>query len=151
MNAVTRGVLVYLILLIVFRLSGKRTLSQTTPFEFVLLLIISETIQQALVGNDHSITNGLLLALTLVSLSIAMSLLKQWSPRADKLLDGLPVVLMEKGRLMRDRMDKVRVDEEDILEAGRALQAVERLDQIEYAVLERSGDVTVIPKPKQQG
>lgn len=151
MNAVTRGVLVYLLLLIVFRLSGKRTLSQTTPFEFVLLLIISETIQQALVGNDHSITNGLLLALTLVSLSIAMSLLKQWSPRADKLLDGLPVVLMEKGRLMRDRMDKVRVDEEDILEAGRALQAVERLDQIEYAVLERSGDVTVIPKPKQQG
>ena len=60
MDSVIRGLVVYLVLLIVFRFSGKRTLAQTTTFDLVLLLIISETIQQALLDNDNSMTNGLL-------------------------------------------------------------------------------------------
>ena len=75
MDSVLRGLLVYFFLLIVFRISGKRTLSQTTSFDFVLLLIISETTQQAMVDNDHSITNGFLLIMTLIGTSILLAAL----------------------------------------------------------------------------
>ena len=75
MDSVLRGLLVYFFLLIVFRISGKRTLSQTTSFDLVLLLIISETTQQAMVDNDHSITNGFLLIMTLVGTSILLATL----------------------------------------------------------------------------
>ena len=146
MESVIRGLLVYLFLLIFFRISGKRTLQQTTNFEFVLLLIISETTQQAMVGQDQSMTNGFLLILTLIGASIAFSLLKQRSPAIDKWIDGVPVVLIEDGKLHQHRMGKLRVDEKDILEAARVKRGYERLDQIKYAILERDGEISVIGK-----
>ena len=146
MESVIRGLLVYLFLLILFRVSGKRTLAQTTNFEFVLLLIISETTQQAMVGQDQSMTNGFLLILTLIGSGIAFSLLKERSPALDKWIDGVPVVLIEDGTLHQHRMAKSRVDEKDILEAARLQRGYERLDQIKYAVLERDGDISIIGK-----
>ncbi len=146
MDSVIRGVIVYVVLLLVFRISGKRTLAQSTPFDFVLLLIISETIQQSLVDNDHSMMNGFLLVLTLVGSSIILSLLKQHIPLVERLVDGAPLIILEHGKLHQDRMDKERVDEEDILEAARRLQGLERLEQIKYAVLERNGEITVVPE-----
>ena len=129
----------------IFRIAGKRTLSQETNFELFLLLIISETTQQAMVDNDHSVTNGFLLIMTLIGTSIALSLLKQKVPSLERWLDGTPLVIVEDGKLHKDRMDKARVDESDILEAARELQGLERLDQIKYAILERSGQITVVP------
>lgn len=146
MHAVIRGAIVYLALLLIFRVAGKRTLAQTTPFELVLLLILSETIQQAIVHNDQSLTTGLLLVCTLVGLSIALSLLKQKFPAVDLWLDGQPLVLIEGGQMRHERMEKSRVDESDILESARMQEGVERLEQIEYAVMERSGDISVVPK-----
>ena len=90
MESVLRGLIVYLFLLVVFRISGKRTLSQTTTFDLVLLLIISETTQQAMVDSDHSITNGFLLIATLVGTSILLGVLKQKFPKLDLLLEGQP-------------------------------------------------------------
>jgi uncharacterized membrane protein YcaP (DUF421 family) len=89
------------------------------------LLIIRETTQQAMVDDDHSITNAFLLIMTLIGASMALSLLKQRLPAVEKWLDGVPVVIIEKGRLLKDRMDKTRVDEADILEAARELQGLE--------------------------
>lgn len=146
MQMVIRALLVYGFLLVVLRVSGKRTLSQTTPFEFVLLLIISETVQQAMVGDDQSLTGAALLVLTLVGTSIVLSLVKQASPRIDKWLDGVPLIIVENGKMLRGRMRKSRIDEADILESARMLQGLERLDQIEYAVVERSGEISIIPK-----
>lgn len=148
MHAVLRGMVVYLALLVIFRVAGKRTLSQTTPFEFVLLLIISETIQQAMVHDDLSMTTGLLLVLTLVAMSVGMSLLKQNYPALDKWLDGQPLVILEQGALNHERMEKTRVDENDILEAARMAEGIERMDQIEYAVVERSGEISVVARQK---
>ena len=65
MDAVTRGAAVYLLLLIIFRLAGRRTLAQMTNFDFVLLLIISEATQNAMIGEDYSVTNGALVVLTI--------------------------------------------------------------------------------------
>src|SRR5688500_17243780 len=106
MESVIRGLLVYFFLLLIFRISGKRTLSENTNFDLVLLLIISETTQQAMVDDDHSITNGFLLIMTLIGASIALSLLKQRFPALDKWLDGTPLVIMENGKPLKDRMNK---------------------------------------------
>lgn len=146
MDSILRGVVVYVFLLVIFRIAGKRTLSQTTTFDLVLLLIISETTQQAMVDNDHSMTNGALLIGTLVGLTILLSVLKQRFPKLDLLLEGAPLVIVDKGKLLRDRMDKCRVDESEILSAARQTQGLARMDQIEYAIVERNGDISIIPK-----
>ena len=146
MESILRGLLTYVFLLIIFRISGKRTLSQTTNFDLVLLLIISETIQHAMVDEDHSMTNGFLLIMTLVGTSILLSVLKQRIPALERWLDGCPLILVENGKLLRDRMDKCRVDEGDILTAARQRQGLERLDQIKFAVLERDGEITIVPR-----
>lgn len=146
MESVIRGVLVYGFLLIVFRISGKRTLSEASTFDLVLLLIISETTQQAMVNGDHSMTNAAILILTLVGSSIAMSLIKQWSPAVDRWMEGVPLVVVKDGKLLHRAMNQERVDENDILEAAREMQGLEDLSQIKYAVLERSGQITIVPQ-----
>lgn len=146
METIVRGILVYVVLLALFRLSGKRALSQVTTFDLVLTLIISEAVQQALVDTDNSMTNALLLVVTLIGLDILFSLIKQRSQAVERLVDGLPLVVMERGRLHRDRMRRERVDEEDILSAGRELHGLRSLDEVDYAVVERSGGITVVPR-----
>lgn len=146
MDAVVRGLAVYIFLLIVFRIAGKRSVAEVTTFDFILILIIAEATQQALLGQDYSITNAFLLIITLLGADILMSLIKQRSPQAEKWLDGVPLVIVENGRPLHDRMDKARVDESDILTAARERLGLERMDQIKYAVLERSGGISIIPK-----
>jgi len=90
-------------------------------------------------------TNGILLVCTLVMIDIGLSLWKQRSDTAERLLDGMPLILVRQGEVLKQRLDKVRVDEEDILEAARELQGIERMEQVKYAVLERNGEITVVP------
>ncbi|MEW6131182.1 MAG: YetF domain-containing protein [Acidobacteriota bacterium] len=146
MDSVIRGLVVYFVLLIIFRLSGKRTLTQITDFDLILLLIISETTQQAMVSDDHSMTNGLLLIITLIGTSIVLSHLKQWFPALDKWLDGTPLIIIENGKVHKHRLQKARINENDIMTAARALQGLERLEQIKYAILECDGEITIVPK-----
>jgi uncharacterized membrane protein YcaP (DUF421 family) len=146
MESVIRGAAIYAFLLVLFRIAGKRTLAEATTFDLVLLLIISEATQQAMIDDDNSFTNAVLLVTTLVGINIVLSLVKAWYPAAEKWLDGVPVVLIEDGRMHRDRMRKARVDEEDILEAAHDKQGLERLDQVKYAVLQRGGGISIIPK-----
>lgn len=149
MDSVIRALVVYFFLLILFRISGKRTLAQTTNFELVLLLIISETTQQAMVDSDHSILNGFLLITTLVGTSIILSVLKRKFPILERWFDGLPLVLIKDGKVLQERMKKNRVDKEDILSAARELHGLERLEQIKHAVLERGGQISIIPVEKK--
>ena len=146
MDAVVRAACIYLILLLIFRLAGKRSLAQITTFDFVLLLIIGEASQQALLGQDFSLTNALLVIVTLVGLDILFSLWKERSPAFDRLVDSVPVLILEHGRPIEERMKQLRVDEDDILSAAREAHGLERLEQIRYAVLERSGHISIIPQ-----
>ena len=146
MDAVFRALTIYVFLLLIFRLSGKRSLGQVTTFDFVLLLIVAETTQQALLGDDFSVTNSMLLIVTLVSADIGLSLLKRASPRLDRILEGTPLVVVENGQPLLNHMKRARVDQDDVMSAARELQGLERMDQIKYAVLERNGDITIIPR-----
>ena len=146
MESVIRAGAVYFIMLVIFRLAGHRSIAQLTAFDFVLLLIVSEAIQQAMITSDSSLTNAFLLVVTLVGLDIMMSLWKQRSPRVEKILDGVPVLIMENGKLHHDRMKRERVDEGDILASARERHGVERLDQVKHAVVEATGGISVIPR-----
>lgn len=146
MELVIRGFVVYVFLMIVFRVAGKRTLSEASTFDLVLLLIISETTQQAMVDSDHSLTGGALLILTLVGTDIAFSILKFWFPTLEYLMEGKALLIVENGQVNKRHMRRERVDEDDILEAARLPQGLERLSDIKYAVLERGGKITVVPK-----
>ncbi|HHY88893.1 MAG TPA: DUF421 domain-containing protein [Chloroflexi bacterium] len=146
MDAILKTAAVYVGLLIIFRIAGKRSLGDLTTFDFVLLLIIGEATQQALLGDDFSVTNAFLVILTLVGLDVAISIIKGRSKRLEKLIDSVPLVILEDGRPLKERMDRARVDEGDILAKARELQGIERLDQIKYAVLETNGGITIIPK-----
>lgn len=146
MDSVLRALAVYIVLLLILRLAGSRTLAGITTFDFVLILIISEAVQSALIDNDHSMTNAFLLVITLVGLNVLMSVLKERSGRIERLLDGTSLVLIERGKIHSDRLQRERVDEADILEAARELRGVSTLDDIDYAVLEKNGHVTVVPR-----
>lgn len=146
MQSIFRAAAVYVILLLVFRVSGNRAIGQITTFDFVLLLIISEAIQQAMITSDYSLTNAFLLVVTLVGLDIMMSLWKQRSSKIARILDGLPVLVVENGKLHHDRMQKERVDEGDILQAARDKHGLERMEQVKHAVVEASGGITVVPR-----
>lgn len=148
MEAVLRAAAVYGLLLLLFQIAGKRTLAQMTMFDFVLLLVIGEATQQALLRDDYSVTHAFIVIVTLLGLDIALTAWKHRHPRADKILDGLPLVIVEEGRPLRELMHKARVDEDDVLLAARTSQGLERMEQIKYAVLERSGGISVIPKEK---
>lgn len=145
MDSVLRATVVYAVLLVLFRLAGKRTLAEVTTFDFVLLLIISEATQQAMVGSDNSMTNSLLLVGTLVGLNILLSELKLRFAGIERVLDGMPLLILEHGKPLVDRMAKERVDVDDVLDAARESHGLERLDQIKYAVLERDGKISIIP------
>jgi uncharacterized membrane protein YcaP (DUF421 family) len=146
MELVVRGAVVYLILFIILRAAGNREFSGLTSFDAVLLIIIAETTTQALAGGeDFSLTAALILITTLVSLDIALSLIKKRSPRAALAMEGVPVLLVEHGKLLRENIEKERVDENDVLEAARSSQGLEEMKQIKYAILERNGSISVIP------
>jgi uncharacterized membrane protein YcaP (DUF421 family) len=146
MDAVVRAAVTYVFLVVLFRVTGRRTLAQITTFDFVLLLIVSEATQQGLLGNDFSITNAFLVILTLIGLDLlAGGLSRRWRP-LDRWLNGLPLVLVEDGKLLEDRMRKTGFQEDEILEQARANQGIERMEQIKYAILERNGSISVIPK-----
>ncbi|HJU67540.1 MAG TPA: YetF domain-containing protein [Gemmatimonadaceae bacterium] len=151
MDSVLRAIAVYILLLVILRLAGSRTMAQITTFDFILMLIISEAVQQAMINDDNSMVNAFLIVITLVGMNVLMSLLKQRSNRVERLLDGTPLLLIERGKIHSDRLQRERVDEADVLEAARELQGVSTLDDIEYAVLEKNGQVTIVPKHGKRG
>lgn len=148
MESVIRGAAVYLILLVIMRLSGRRTLAQMTPFDFVLLLIIAETTQQALLGDDFSITNAVVLIVTLIVIDIGLSYIKRWSPAAAQLLEGVPTVLIRDGKVDQHALKRARVEMSDVLVSARQNQGLENADQVKHAVLETDSGISIIPKER---
>jgi len=147
MESVFRGAAIYIVVLVIVRLSGRRTLAQMTPFDLVLILIVAETTQQALLGDDFSIVNAVILILTLFTLDIGLSYVKRNSPAVDKWLDGAPTLLVADGKPVEKALRRARIDLGEIMETARKDQGLERLDQIKYAVLETAGEISIIPKP----
>lgn len=144
MELILRTVGIYLFLMVVFRLLGKRSLSELSAFDFILFLIISEAIQNALVDDDKSVVMGLTVILTFLMLDLGLSLLKRRFNRFEKLAEGVPLLLVEHGKVIDESLKRARVTRGDILQTARESQGLERMDQIKYAVLETSGGISII-------
>lgn len=145
MESVLRAIAVYGFLLLLFRITGKRSLAQITSFDFVLLLIIGDASQQALLGEDFSVINACIVIATLMFMELGLSWLKSWWPKLDRVLESSPLIVVAHGKLLEDRVAQERVDLEDVLSAAREAHGLERLDQIKFAILERSGGISIVP------
>ncbi|HEY9488432.1 MAG TPA: hypothetical protein VIQ51_08870, partial [Chryseosolibacter sp.] len=106
MNPVLRGVAIYLFILFLLRIMGKRSLSQATTFDLILVLILSEVTQQALVGHDFSLTGAFILIVTLIATDLVFSLLKENFPMFGKVTEGLPLIIVNEGKPLVRRMKK---------------------------------------------
>lgn len=146
MDAVIRAAAMYLVLIILFKIAGRRSLSELTTFDFVLLLIIGEATQQALLGDDFSVTNSILIIATLIAIDVGFSLAKQRSTRLSKFLDGDPTIIVEDGHFLKARMKKARISEADIMETARSSQGIIDISDIRFAIIERNGSISIIPK-----
>jgi uncharacterized membrane protein YcaP (DUF421 family) len=144
-ESVARSAAVYLFLLLIFRVSGRRTLAQVTNFDLILVLIIGDATQQALVGNDHSFMTVVVVVSTLVLIDIALGKAKRYWPMVDAVVDGLPLPIIVSGTLNRKRMASEGVTTDDVLTAAREVHGISRLDEVDSAVLEQSGGISVVP------
>ena len=145
MDSVLRAAAIYLVLMILFKIAGRRSLAELTTFDLVLLMVIGEATQQALLGDDFSLTNAFLVIATLIAIDIGLSLIKQRSAWFSRLLDGGPTVVVEHGQVLGERLKRARIDESDILEAARSAQGIIEIQQIKFAILERNGKISIIP------
>lgn len=146
MDGVLRGAAIYLVLFLLFRIFGKRTLSQVTPFDFVLLLVVGEATQQALLGEDFSVTQAFLVIATLLLLERGWDLLVWRYPKFRGVAESRPLVLMSDGKLDRGAMRRAQVTEDDILQAARTNHGLEGMSNIKHVVLETSRGLSIIPK-----
>ncbi|MER0802969.1 YetF domain-containing protein [Pseudomonas aeruginosa] len=144
MDSVLRAAALYLVLLVLFRIAGRRSLTDITTFD-LLLMIIGEATQQALLGDDFSLVNAILVIVTLIVIDVGLSLLKLRHPKIDTLIEGSPTLIVEYGRPLRARLAEARLREEDILLAARETQGLERMEQIRFAILEKNGKISIIP------
>lgn len=146
MDIILRASLIYFIVFLVFRIAGRRTLSDSTTFDLVLILIISEATTDGLIGEDSSITGAALAIVTLVSWEIILSFFTHRFSFFKRLTAGVPIILVENGKTLDDRIKKSQLNIDDIMEAARLTQGIEHLEEIRYAILENNGEISIIPK-----
>ena len=145
METVIKTILIYVLLLALIRLAGRRTLGKITTFDLILVLIIGGTTQRALLGQDYSVINALLVVVTLIVMDVAFSLIERESPLFAKIVNGNPLIVVEDGRPFRSRLRKARLTEDDVLAAARRSHGIVRLEDVKFAILEGSGDISIVP------
>ena len=148
MESVIKSVVVYLVLWLMIRASGRRTLGQLTVFDFILFLMVGGLAQRALTAQDYSLTHAFLIIATFVIMDIAVSFLERDVPSIGRILKGVPTVVVENGLVLSARLRRARLTEEEILEAARRNYGLERMDEIKFAIFEASGQISIIPKQK---
>jgi len=135
-----RPVVVYLFLILSLRLAGKRELAQLNPFDLVVLLTISNTVQNAIIGEDNSVTGGLIGAATLLVVNHAVVRYLYGHERLEQLVEGAPDTLIDGGEIKMDRLKKELITEGELLSAAHK-QGFATLAEIDNAVIEPGGTI----------
>jgi uncharacterized membrane protein YcaP (DUF421 family) len=145
LEKILRPVAVYFFLIIGLRLAGKRELAQLNPFDLVVLLTLSNTVQNAIIGEDNSITGGLLGAATLLILNYSVVRFLYRHKKLDRLVEGRPDVLIKNGRLRRDHLHRELISVGE-LKSAMHKQGICSIAEVEEAVLEPSGEICFVQK-----
>ena len=147
MDIVARAAVMFFVLYVLLRIMGKRELGQLTPFELVVMIVLGDLIQQAVTHNDFSLTGAVLAVSTFAFLAIAMSWLTYLSPRAEKLLDGEPRVVIRDGKLLKENLRRDRMTQSEV-ESEMRLAGIATMDRVAWAILEPQGKISFIKKDK---
>lgn len=142
---VLRAFFVYIIVFLIFRLIGKKQLGEMSPFDFVLLLIVSESVSNSLGADENSITGGLILAFTLISLSSVIDFLAFKSKRFEKIVEGQPQFIIKNGKICEDVQRKEKITQEEINTLLRE-NDIREIKDVRFGVLETNGKITMIKK-----
>lgn len=145
MDIVLRATIMFFALFALLRLMGKRELSEMTPFELVLLVVMGDLIQQGVTHNDFSLTGAILAASTFAFWAVVLSWITYLSPRAERALEGTPVVVIRDGKLIRENLRRDRLTRSEI-EAEMRLAGIARIEDVDWAILETEGKVSFIGK-----
>lgn len=142
---IIRGLVVYLFLIVILRITGKRQVGQLAPFDLVLLLVLSNAVQNSMNGGDNSITGGLISAVTLIAANYSVALLTFKSKRMEAIIEGRPQVLIHNGQLFEDVMKRALLTHHE-LEAALRAGGCACIADVHYAILENNGQISVRPK-----
>jgi uncharacterized membrane protein YcaP (DUF421 family) len=145
MNTIIRAIVGYFVLLLVVRVLRRRAGSQMTMFEFVLIFLIGGVIILSTVDRDRSVTNCTCAVITVGMLHRLLSWAKSKNPRIGAFLDGVPLVVIKNGEWQSEVIEKMYIRKEDLRAAARS-QGVPSLEKVKYAILERNGGISIIPK-----
>ncbi|MES1228398.1 MAG: YetF domain-containing protein [Armatimonadota bacterium] len=144
---VARTLVVYLLLLLGVRFAGKREIGQMTPFDLVILLLLSNAVQNAMTGPDNSLAGGIVSALTLLVANFIVSRLSYRIAPVRRFIDGMPVILVAHGEVSHSNLRHEGITFDELMGALREHEC-ERVDEVELATLEIDGDISVIRKTK---
>lgn len=142
---VLRSVLIYAFLLLAFRFTGKRQVGQLTPFDLVVLLLIANVIQNAVIGPDNSVTGGIIGAVTILVVNYLVVEITYRSKRLRRLLESTPTILIHNGRILEANLAKERITRDDLFAALRRSGCVAP-EEVRFAVLEENGGISVVPR-----
>ena len=144
---VLRGVIIYVFLIAILRLTGKRQIGQMAPFDLVLLLVLSNAVQNSMNGGDNSVIGGMISAGTLVGLNWLVGILTYKNKTAEALIEGRPELLIHNGKVFEKALDQARLTRRELMSALREAGCTE-IEDVRAAFLENDGKISVIPKSK---
>ena len=145
MDIVLRATVLYFFIVFVTRVVGRRELSSLSALDLILLIVLGDAIQQGLTQDDYSVTGAMVAVATIAALQVGTSYVGFRSQRAAKVLEGLPMVLVDRGKLVDENLRRERISEDELAGEMRG-QQIASFDEIEWAILEANGTISFIKK-----
>jgi uncharacterized membrane protein YcaP (DUF421 family) len=147
MDLVLRALVLFLFVFVLTRVIGRRELSSLEPFDLILLIVLGDAIQQGLTQDDYSVTGAIIAVSTIAALQVGVSFLRYRVDFLRPLLGGLPIVLVQDGRPIDGNLRRERLTVDELAEQAR-LQQIGSLEDVAWAVLEPSGNISFVEKSK---
>jgi uncharacterized membrane protein YcaP (DUF421 family) len=147
MDIAIRSAVIFVFIYLLMRIIGRRELSSLEPFDLILLVVLGDSVQQAVTQDDYSVTGAVIVVATIALLQVSVSYLNFKVPRLRPILDGEPIVIVQDGKVIEGNARRERLTLDDIAEAAR-MQQIASLDDVQWAVLETSGELSFIEKQK---
>ena len=142
---VLRAAVIYIFLFVAFRFIGKKHIGELAPFDLIVLLIVSETVQNAMIGQDKSLIGGLISAATLLTVAQSMSWLSWHSKKMSRFLEGTPKIIVSHGERLKNVMARERITLAELMEALRS-NGMTSIADVRFAILENDGRISVIKR-----
>jgi uncharacterized membrane protein YcaP (DUF421 family) len=147
MDIAVRSAVIFFFVFLLMRIIGRRELSSLEPFDLILLVVLGDSVQQAVTQDDYSVTGAFIVVSTIALLQVGVSYLNFKVPRLRAVLDGEPIVIVQDGKVIEGNARRERLTLEDIAEAAR-MQSIASLEDVQWAVLETSGELSFVEKQK---